>query len=70
MWLSIPIHVDGALIGAAIRQEKGFRFIATDLRAGEMDQSIWPTADAVHRAAEQLLRTGRIENFTAEAIEE
>lgn len=70
MSLSTPVQIDGALIGAAVRQEKGFRFIATDVRAGEMDQTVWPTVAAARGAAEQLVRTGRIRNFTPSLIEE
>ncbi len=70
MSLSIPIHVDGTLVGAAIRQDKGVRFIAIDVRAGEMDQTVWASKDAVQDAAEQMVRTGRIRNFSPDAIED
>ena len=48
---SIPIEVDGIFVGAAVRQERGVRFIATDLRVAEMDQTFRPTAEDVLRAA-------------------
>jgi len=70
MSLSVPIQVDGNLVGAAVRQEKGVRFIATDFRVAEMDQSLWPSADRARQAAEQLVRTGRIRNFDPPPIEE
>ncbi len=60
---SVPIWVDGRLVGAAIRQESGVRFIAIDIRVADMDQTLWPTnADAI-RVAERMLRSGRIGNF-------
>ncbi len=67
---SIPIQVDGSLVGAAVRQEKGVRFIATDFRVAEMDQTLWSTATDVLRAAEQMVRTGRIQNFNPPSIED
>ncbi len=70
MSLSVPIQVDGNLVGAAVRQEKGVRFIATDFRVAEMDQTLWPAAADALRAAEQLVRTGRIKNFSAPSIED
>ncbi len=70
MPLSTSVQVDGALVGAAIRQEKGYRFIATDYRTAEMDQTVWPNLDAVRRAAEQIVRTGRIASFTPNSIED
>jgi hypothetical protein len=60
---STPIEVDGAVVGTAIRQSGGVRFIAASLNAGEMDQTLWPSLDAVRTAARQLVRTGRIDNF-------
>jgi hypothetical protein len=70
MSLSTSIHIDGARVGAAIRQEQGFRFIATDVRAADLDQSVWPTLEAVRQAAAQLVRTGRVDNFSPPSIEE
>jgi hypothetical protein len=70
MSLSVPIQVDGTVVGAAIPQEKGVRFIATDVRAGEMDQTVWNTTAEVQDAAEQLVRTGKIRNFSPDALED
>jgi len=67
---SIPIQVDGNLVGASVRQEKGVRFIATDFRVAEMDQTLWPAAADVLRAAEQMVRTGQIRNFHPPSIED
>jgi hypothetical protein len=52
MWHSITIEVDGSIVGAAVRQESGVRFIATDLRVAEMDETLWPAAADVLRAGE------------------
>jgi len=70
MWQSIPIQVDGSLVGAAVRQQNGVRFIATDIRAAEMDQTLWPETADVLRAAEQLVRIGRIRNFNSQSVED
>jgi hypothetical protein len=67
---SIPIEVDGSLVGAAVRQENGVRFIATDLRVAEMDQTFWRAVADVLLAAQQMLRTGRIPNFNPPSIED
>jgi hypothetical protein len=70
MWHSVPIEVDGSIVGAAVRQEGGVRFIATDLRVAEMDQTLWPVAADVLRAAKQMLHTGRIPEFEPPSIED
>jgi hypothetical protein len=67
---SIPIEVNGSLVGAAVRQANGVRFIATDLRVAEMDQTLWPAAADALRAAQQMLHTGRIPNFNPPSIED
>jgi hypothetical protein len=64
MSLSTQVSVDGVVVGAAVRQTKGVRFIAIDWRAGELDQTVWPTTAEVQQAAEQIVRTGKIRNFT------
>ena len=70
MWQSVSIQVDGSLVGAAIPQSNGVRFIATDIRVAEMDQTLWPAAADVRQAAEQMVRTGRIRNFNAQSLED
>jgi hypothetical protein len=52
MWQPVSIQVDGSLVGAAIPQSNGVRFIATDIRVAEMDQTLWPKAADVRHAAE------------------
>jgi hypothetical protein len=54
------IEVDGAFLGAAVRQERGYRFIAVDLRMEELDGSVWPTLADTQRLARSLLTTGRL----------
>ena len=45
------IDIDGVFVGAAIRIDRGYRFVATDLRMEELDTSIWPTLADVQRVA-------------------
>ena len=59
MLQSHVIDVDGAFVGAAIRLDTGYRFIATDIRLDELDGSIWPTLADVQRLARNLYLTGR-----------
>ena len=53
------IDVDGAFVGAAVRLDRGYRFIATDMRLNDLDGTIWPTLADVRRIAGGLYRTGR-----------
>ncbi len=59
MWQSITIQFDGSIVGAAVPQEKGVRFIAIDGRVVELDQTVWPSAADVRRAVEKMLRIDR-----------
>jgi hypothetical protein len=59
MLQSHVIDVDGAFVGAAIRLDRGYRFIATDMRLEDLDGSIWPTLSEVKRLARQLFQSGR-----------
>jgi hypothetical protein len=54
------IDVDGAFVGAAVRLDRGYRFIATDLKLDDLDGSIWPTLADVQRLARQIYLGGRI----------
>jgi hypothetical protein len=54
------IDVDGAFVGAAVRLDRGYRFIATDLRLDDLDGSIWPTLADVQRLARRMLLSGRV----------
>jgi hypothetical protein len=59
MLQSHVIDVDGAFVGAAIRLDNGYRFIATDIRLEELDGTIWPSLAEVKRLARGLYLTGR-----------
>jgi hypothetical protein len=52
------IDVDGVLVGAAVRLDAGYRFIATNMRLEDLDQTIWPTLADVQRLARRLYLTG------------
>jgi hypothetical protein len=59
MLQSHVIDIDGAFVGAAVRLDRGYRFIATDIRVEELDGSVWPTLADVRRLARQLYVNGR-----------
>jgi hypothetical protein len=50
------IEIDGVFVGAAIRIDRGYRFVATDLRLEGLDSSIWPTLADVRRVARRALQ--------------
>jgi hypothetical protein len=52
------IDVDGVFVGAAIRIDRGYRFVATDFRLEELDSTIWPTLADVRRLARRVYLTG------------
>jgi hypothetical protein len=58
MLQSHPIAIDGVFVGAAIRLDGGYRFIATNMRLEELDQTMWPTLADVQRLARRLYATG------------
>jgi hypothetical protein len=58
MLQSHVIDIDGAFVGAAVRSDRGYRFIATDFRVEELDGSIWPTLEDVKRLARRLFVHG------------
>jgi hypothetical protein len=60
MLQSHVIEIDGAFVGAAVRLDTGYRFIATDIRLDELDGTIWPSLADVRRLANRLFRTGRL----------
>ena len=49
------IEADGVFVGAAIRIDRGYRFVATDFRLGDLDSTIWPTLDDVRRVVRRTL---------------
>lgn len=57
MLQSHVIEIDGVFVGAAVRLDSGFRFVATDLRLHELDSTVWPTLADVQRVARRLCRS-------------
>jgi len=60
MLQSHVIVIDGTFVGAAVRLDTGYRFIATDFRLEDLDGTLWPTLEDVRLRANRLFRTGRI----------
>ena len=58
MLQSHVIEIDGVFVGAAVRLDNGYRFIATDIRLDGLDGTIWPSLPDVKRLARQLYLTG------------
>ncbi len=58
MLQSFTIEVDGQLVGAAVRLDSGYRFIAVDFRLYELDGTTWRSLSDVRRLARQLYLTG------------
>lgn len=52
------IDVNGNFVGAAVRLDTGYRFVALNLRVEELDGTIWPNLDTVRRLVRQLFITG------------
>ena len=52
------IDVDGVFVGAAVRLDTGYRFVATDFRLEQLDSTTWPSLADVQRLARNLYRTG------------
>jgi hypothetical protein len=61
MLQSHVIDIDGAFVGAAVRLDTGYRFIAIDMKLEELDGSVWPTLADVQRLARRLYNSGRVQ---------
>ncbi len=61
------IDVDGNFVGAAVRQDQGFRFVAVDIRLDELDGSVLPTLADVQRACRQAVAACRWQHAAAVA---
>jgi hypothetical protein len=61
------IDIDGVFVGAAIRLDRGYRFVATNMRLEELDQTIWPTLADVQRLARRLYLNGSLVETTPPA---
>lgn len=59
MLQSHVIDIDGAFVGAAMRLDTGYRFIATDMKLDDLDGSVWPTLADIHRLARRIYDGGR-----------
>ncbi len=60
------IEVGGAFVGAAVRQERGYRFVAVDLRVEELDGTVCPSLADAQRLAASLVTTGRLPHRTVQ----
>ena len=58
MLQSHVIEIDGAFVGAAVRRDPGYRFVATDHRLDELHGTIWPSLSDVLRLANRAFRAG------------
>jgi hypothetical protein len=56
MLKSHVIEIDGAFVGAAVLQETGYRFVATDNRVDDLNGTTWPSLADVQRKARILFR--------------
>jgi hypothetical protein len=66
MLQSHVIEIDGAFVGAAVRLDNGYRFIATDVKLEDLDGSIWPSLNDVRRLARRIYLGGRV-SYTVRA---
>jgi hypothetical protein len=48
------IEIDGVFVGAAVRLDTGYRFVATDMKLDDLDGSLWPTLADVQRLARRF----------------
>ena len=60
MLQSHPIVIDGVFVGAAVRLDTGYRFVATDSRLEDLDGTTWPALEDVRARASRLWRTGSL----------
>jgi hypothetical protein len=58
------IEADGVFLGAAVRLDRGYRFVAVDLRVEALDETIWPDLAEIRRLARHLYLTGRFPEAT------
>ena len=60
MLQSHVIDIDGAFVGAAVRLDKGYRFIATDMKLDDLDGLIFPTLAEAQRPARRICLGGHV----------
>jgi hypothetical protein len=54
------IVVGGAVLGTTVLTDRGYHFIALDIRVEPLDRSDWTTLSDIHRVARHLYLTGRL----------
>jgi hypothetical protein len=59
MLQSHVIEIDGAFVGAAVRQTGGYRFVAIDVRLDDLDGRVWPTMAELRRNVRVMVLAGR-----------
>ena len=68
MLQSFVIETSGVFLGAAIPQDRGFRFVATHERTRGLDGSVWPSLGDIQRVARTLYQTGTLPRSGMEAV--
>ena len=68
MLQSHVIDIDGHFVGAAVRLDTGYRFIAVDARLEDLDGTLWPHLSDVQRLARRVYLTGRFDEQTGPAM--
>jgi hypothetical protein len=58
MLQSHVIDINGTFVGAAVRLDRGYRFVALDIRLEDLDGQVHPTLADVERLARQLFLSG------------
>jgi len=66
MLQSHVIEIDGRFVGAAVRLDSGYRFIAVDFRLEDLDGTVWPSLGDVQRLARRLYLNGNLEQGPAQ----
>ena len=67
MLQSHVIEIDGRFVGAAIRLDRGYSFVAVDFRLEELDGTTWPSLADVQRLARRLYLTGSFEQHPGQS---
>jgi hypothetical protein len=60
MLQSHVIDIDGNFVGAAVRLDVGYRFIATDMKLEDLDGSVWPSLSDIQRLARRAFLGNRL----------
>jgi hypothetical protein len=55
---SHPIEVDGVFVGAAVRLDQGYRFIAVSLRLDDLDGVVRPQLQDLRALAHRVYNAG------------